>query len=313
MNIADMEQRYQQLRASLTAGQLDPAGFARAADRLQFQDAWGRSWMIGAQSGGWYCYDGQAWRQADPRQALAYLSDPDPADPGGPEPARPAARPVEPARSRRPVVLASAILVAALALVLWPLLVMPVSGAPPTGPLPAPSPRPPLDEGGGSGGSGGGGGSAGGGGGGGGAPQSAIFGTVTDLSSGLPAAGVEVSVSGAVVRTDSDGSYAITGLPAGSYTVAPQLQGQGLPAQGPVYVYLDGHDRATVDLGYYSRPQPTDTPQAVAAIPAGTAPARSPAALPDAGGPFPGRPLLLMGLGLGLVLLGGAVRYAGRA
>lgn len=310
MNIADMEQRYQQLRAGLAAGQIDPAEFARAADRLQFQDAWGRSWMIGAQSGAWYCYDGQAWQPADPRQALAYLHGPEPADPGGPDPAGPAL-PVEPVRSRRAVVLASAVLVAALALLLWPLLVLPVSGAPPTGPLPAPSPRPMLDEGGGGGSSGGG--SGGGGGGGGGAPQSAIFGTVTDLSSGLPAAGVEVSVSGAVVRTDTDGSYTITGLAAGSYTVAPQLQGQGLPAQGPVYVYLDGRDRATVDLGYYSRPQPTDTPQAVAAIPAGAVPARSPAALPDAGGPLPGRPLLLMGLGLGLVLLGGALRYAGRA
>ena len=297
MNIVDMEQRYQQLRAGLAAGKLDQAAFALAADRLQFQDAWGRSWMIGAQSGAWYCYDGQAWIPADPRQALAYLH-----EPAGPEPAGPASRPVQPARSHRPMVLASAVLVAALALLLWPLLVMPVSGAPPAGPLPAPSPRPPLDEGGGSGGAGGGSGGAGG------APQSAIFGTVTDLSSGLPAAGVEVSVSGAVVRTDSDGSYAITGMSAGSYTVAPQLQGQGQPAQGPVYVYLDGVDRATVDLGYYSRPQPTDTPQAVAAA----NPARPPAALPAAGGAWPARPLLLLGLGLGLVLLGGAMRSAGR-
>lgn len=310
MNIEEMEQRYQQLRADLAAGKLDRAAFALAADRLQFQDAWGRSWMIGAQSGVWYCYDGQAWRPADPGQALAYLHHPDPAGPPGLEQAGAAGsavKPVERARSRRPVVLASAVLAVALALMLWPLLVMPVSGAPPAGPLPVPSPRPPLDEGGGSSGGGGGGNGAGGG-----ALQSAIFGTVTDLSSGQPAAGVEVSVSGAIVRTDIDGSYAITGLPAGSYTVAPQLQGQGLPAQGPVYVYLDGLDRATVDLGYYSRPQPTDTPQAVAAgIPAAANPARPPAALPDAGGAFPGRPLLLLGLGLGLVLLGGAVRCAG--
>ncbi len=68
-SIKQLEQRYQQLRRDFEAGKLDEAAFVAEVDKLQFQDHLGRYWMIGAQSGNWHYYDGQAWHQADPRQA----------------------------------------------------------------------------------------------------------------------------------------------------------------------------------------------------------------------------------------------------
>src|SRR5512145_3332591 len=69
MNLTALEQRYHLLAADFQAGRIEAAAFMAALDQLQFQDEWGRTWMIGAQTGGWYYYDGQSWRQADPRQA----------------------------------------------------------------------------------------------------------------------------------------------------------------------------------------------------------------------------------------------------
>jgi hypothetical protein len=300
MTIVQMEQRYRQLVAEFQAGRLDRQSFARAVDRLRFQDTGGRHWMLGAQSGTWYCYDGQAWQPADPGLSLpaeaAAAAGPEPEGRPLPEPVPAGPRPA--GRFRLPALAVGAALVLLAALLFWPLLSMPVAGAPLAGPLPAPSPRPPLSEG--SGGNGGGSG----GGNGGVPPQGIIVGTVTDLSLGRPAAGVDVEVSGSLVRTDTDGSYSVTGLPAGTYTVSPALGGQGMAAQGPVVVYVDGRSTATIDLGYYSQPPATYTPQPVAAIPAAISPAKPPPALPDAGGDLTGRPPLLIGLGLALFAAG---------
>ncbi|HMQ51722.1 MAG TPA: LysM peptidoglycan-binding domain-containing protein [Anaerolineae bacterium] len=68
-NVAELERRYQSLRQSYDAGMVDEETFVAEADKLQFQDDWGRYWMIGAQSGEWHYYDGQAWHQANPREA----------------------------------------------------------------------------------------------------------------------------------------------------------------------------------------------------------------------------------------------------
>jgi hypothetical protein len=103
------------------------------------------------------------------------------------------------------------------------------------------------------------------------------------------------------VRTDTDGSYSITGLPAGAYTVLPELRGQGVPAQGPIFVSVDGQNSVTVDLAYYSQsqpPPPTDTPQPPVTL------AEPPAALPASGAPGQ-QPLLLIGLGVLLFAAGG--------
>ena len=76
-NVAELERRYQALLNDFQAGKLDQATFVAEVDRLQFIDDWGRYWMLGAQSGDWHYYDGQAWHQADPRDAdkLPFMDD----------------------------------------------------------------------------------------------------------------------------------------------------------------------------------------------------------------------------------------------
>ncbi len=297
-NLDALERRYQILADDFNAGLMDQATFVMAVDQLRFEDSWGRYWMIGNQTGDWYCYDGQNWLPGDPRPVeTAAVAEPVSAE-------LPLA-----SRPRRPV-LTGVLLSLLLALLLLPLLILPVAGAPPdSGLTAAPSPRPPINsngQGGGGGSNGNGGGSGDGSG-----PESAIFGTLTDLSTGQPGAGIEVSVSGAVVRTDTKGDYSITGLNAGTYVVSPDLQGQGVSAQAPIFVNLDGQSKAIIDLAYWSesQPLPTDTPQVVSNVPAATpAPAATPPLLPASGAPFNYQPLLFVWLGSVLIVLGSLLK-----
>lgn len=176
--------------------------------------------------------------------------------------------------------------------VLLSLVILPVSQASPGNlPLAAPSPRPPLTNGDNGGNSDNGG------------PSSAIYGAITDLSRQQPGAAVEVAVNGAIVRSDANGSYSITGLNAGDYTVSLELRGQGEPAQGPIHVALDGSHNASINLDYYSQPAPTDTPQPTATIPV-VSPATTPADLPDSGAPIGHRTPGIIFLGLLLLIMG---------
>ncbi len=90
-------------------------------------------------------------------------------------------------------------------------------------------------------------------------PPSAIRGTVTDLCYGQPARGVKVSINGAVVTTDSFGTYSITGLPPGEYHVTVLVDPAWQPSSETVYL---GCDRvAIVDLTFNSclpPPAPTE-------------------------------------------------------
>ncbi|MBE7555619.1 MAG: carboxypeptidase regulatory-like domain-containing protein [Anaerolineales bacterium] len=273
MNPAVLKRQYQSLQRELASGQIDAAAFTAALDRLGFYDSQGRYWQIGAQSGAWYFYD--------PQSANWIQADPSVAGPkrGG--------------LSARSILITN--LVAALLLV-W--LVWPVEGAPALyqlgdSPLPTPTLATLLDTTGAS-------------------SNGTISGTLTDLSSGRPGAGIEVVVGEAVARTDENGNFALSGLEAGTYVVSPRLEDQGTPAQGPLFVNLDGQSQAIVNLAYYSQaqPLPTDTPQAVlntVPTPLPTPlPAATPPALPNAGGPgIPQhQPLVFMGLGLVLMALG---------
>lgn len=67
--IEALERDYQTLYNDFQTGKIDENQFIQEVDRLQFQDEWGRYWMVGAQSGSWHYYDGRAWHQADPREA----------------------------------------------------------------------------------------------------------------------------------------------------------------------------------------------------------------------------------------------------
>ncbi len=73
MTLAQMQARFFELKGKLAVGQLTEPEFKHALEQLRFQDPHGRWWMIGAQSGRWYYYDGARWLLGDP---------PDPGAPG---------------------------------------------------------------------------------------------------------------------------------------------------------------------------------------------------------------------------------------
>lgn len=162
---------------------------------------------------------------------------------------------------------------------------------PPAGPVAQPSPRPPVSSTPTSGGDSRGGAPEG--------PGGAITGRVFDLSTNAPGAGIEVSVNEAIVRTDREGRYSITGLPSGEYMVLLRLPAEWRPAQGPVSVSLDGRHGVTVDLAYYSQPPPAATPTLTALLVA-------PATLPEAGGAANAWLPVIAGL---LLVLGGGVLF----
>lgn len=322
MEIKAREQQFQTLRQAFAAGQIDEAAFTAAVDQLGFQDGWGRYWAIGSHSGDWYYFDGQQWRQAAPDQAdrLPFLDDQgrcwqrNEADAAWyyfrPETGQWAksdhrhnVSAHSPTRSSAFAKQVSLFIGMACALILVWLMLLPISSASPlTGPLPAPSPRPPLDGDGGSGDQGGGGSRGSG------SPSSAIFGYVVDAGSGQPAAGLEVEVSGQIVRTDTDGSYSITGLHAGEYVVSPRLAGEARSLQGPIYVNVDGIHNVQVDLSYVSEAFPPPVIQATPATLTQLSAATAPPGLPASGADLSGVPKLIIGLGLLLTLIGGATQ-----
>jgi len=127
------------------------------------------------------------------------------------------------------------------------------------------------------------------------ASQSAIVGSVTDMKTGQPAAGVEVVVDGfGRMHTDANGGFKFIGLEAAEYTLTMNLEGQGRAAQGPVFVVVDGQKSVSVDLAYYSRTEPP--------------PVVAPPDLPPAGAAPSSAPLVSAALGLALILSGGALR-----
>lgn len=64
-----VEQEYYNLRGRFAVGHITEEEFDTALRNMTFQDAQGRSWMIGANSGRWYYSDGGDWVQGDPARA----------------------------------------------------------------------------------------------------------------------------------------------------------------------------------------------------------------------------------------------------
>jgi hypothetical protein len=113
-------------------------------------------------------------------------------------------------------------------------------------------------------------------------PNGHITGTVIDLNTGAPAAGVAVNVGGMIVQTDANGNYD-RWLPIGTYTVTLALaDGQGAPAQDTMMVPVEA-DAATVQHLNFRGQAPAAAPTAVAVAPAAEAPAA--AAVPAAEAP----------------------------
>ncbi|MGB9300940.1 MAG: tetratricopeptide repeat protein [Anaerolineae bacterium] len=86
MNFSDTERRFRELRKDLDAGEIDEQEFEVELRRLQVLDEQGRYWMIGAQSGLWYFYDGEKWVQGEPPTEAAAV-------PTGTAPAKPPSSP----------------------------------------------------------------------------------------------------------------------------------------------------------------------------------------------------------------------------
>ncbi len=154
-----------------------------------------------------------------------------------------------------------------------------------------------------------------------------ITGTVIDLTSGAPSAGVAVSVGGTMVWSDANGNYDHW-LPVGTYTVTLALaDGQGAPAQDVVSVAVLA-DAATVQhLGFRDQLSAPAAPTAAPAQPVAVQPAVAPTATAanapvGAGGVRVTRPTRLpvtsqsgsaawlwLTFGMALLLLGGLVGF----
>lgn len=56
-----VEAEVEKLKKALTAGKLTGTQFEERLNSLMFQDSSGIWWMVGAETGGWYYYDGSNW------------------------------------------------------------------------------------------------------------------------------------------------------------------------------------------------------------------------------------------------------------
>ena len=95
LNFQDAEKTYKDLKAQHAAGKLSDADFETEVAKLRLQDAQGRWWQLGVQTGDWYMHDGQKWNKAKPPATVA------PPPPKEPSAAPEGATPVTPPPSSR--------------------------------------------------------------------------------------------------------------------------------------------------------------------------------------------------------------------
>lgn len=62
----DVEEEFGQLKKEFRLGRLTRREFIQRLKELRLKDSDGRFWMIGAQSGNWYYYDGKDWIASEP-------------------------------------------------------------------------------------------------------------------------------------------------------------------------------------------------------------------------------------------------------
>jgi predicted RNA-binding Zn-ribbon protein involved in translation (DUF1610 family) len=62
----NVEKEFQQLRDEFNRKRLSEPDFKKKLKELRLQDQDGRFWTIGAQTGKWYCFDGNDWIEAKP-------------------------------------------------------------------------------------------------------------------------------------------------------------------------------------------------------------------------------------------------------
>jgi hypothetical protein len=82
-----------------------------------------------------------------------------------------------------------------------------------------------------------------------------ITGTVIDLTTGAPVAGIPVTVGDLTVLSDANGNYGRAGLAPGSYTVALALpEGRGVAEQPPATISLAAGQTVVYHLAFRSPP-----------------------------------------------------------
>src|SRR5512142_2876674 len=101
MPVAEMERRFYELKGKLDVGALGEEDFKTEIEKLRFQDTQNRWWMIGAQSGKWYMYDGTRWVPGQPPDEAP---EPVPAPPEAPPVIQPVAMDQVPLTSATPPV-----------------------------------------------------------------------------------------------------------------------------------------------------------------------------------------------------------------
>ncbi len=62
----NVEKEFKQLRAEFKRKRLSEPDFKKKLRELRLQDQEGRFWTIGAQTGKWYCFDGNDWIESKP-------------------------------------------------------------------------------------------------------------------------------------------------------------------------------------------------------------------------------------------------------
>jgi len=84
LNFQEAEKTYRNLKAQHAAGKLSDADFEAEVAKLRHQDAQGRWWQLGVQTGEWYMHDGQKWNKAKPPTiSAAPAAEPSAAPEGG--------------------------------------------------------------------------------------------------------------------------------------------------------------------------------------------------------------------------------------
>jgi hypothetical protein len=66
MDFREAEQKFGQLKAQFAAGGLTEAALRSQLEELMVEDAEGRWWMLGYETGQWHYHDGSGWVRADP-------------------------------------------------------------------------------------------------------------------------------------------------------------------------------------------------------------------------------------------------------
>lgn len=84
-----------------------------------------------------------------------------------------------------------------------------------------------------------------------------ITGTVKDLSTGLPGAGLTVLINDIPIRTDTSGRFSLTGIADGVYSVKLALPAELILAEASQTVTIANRSKVDIFLGFYSiKPQP---------------------------------------------------------